>query len=170
MSPCCLSLSVLSLWYCIVLHVERQHTKQKLSAGASRLNSVDIILHCITCIVALIAGGEGRTMSDYNKLLPSLSSVHIPVLQPVTLTQMVRASFDALISLPAVPMPSWLPEVHRKARCVCSLSFGEVMLSITVSFLCAHILVKYIHFTCMWILWFVCLTFSNLMLSENGIS
>lgn len=68
------------------------------------------------CIVALIAGGEGRTMSECNKLLPSLSSVHIPVLQPIILMQMVRVSFDALISLPAVSVPWWLPAVHRKAH------------------------------------------------------
>lgn len=118
MSSCCLS--VLSFWYCFVLHVERQHTKQKLSAEASRLNSVNIVLHCIMCVVTLIAGGEGRTMSEYNKLLPSLSSVHVPVLQPITLMLMVRASFDALISLHAVPMPWRLPAVHRNACCVCA--------------------------------------------------
>lgn len=161
-------LFILSLWYSIVLHVERQHAKQKLSAGASRLNSDKIILHCIMCIVALIAGGEGRTMSESNKLPPSLSSVHNPVLQPITLMQMVRASFHALIGLPAVPLPWWLPAVHRKVRCVCSL-FGEVMIS-AVSFLCAHTLLKYIHFTYMWILGFSCLAFGNLLLSENGIS
>lgn len=63
MSSCCLS--VLSFWYCFVLHVERQHTKQKLSAEASRLNSVNIVLHCIMCVVTLIAGGEGRTMRQH---------------------------------------------------------------------------------------------------------
>lgn len=165
-----LFIAILSLWYCIVLHVERQQTKQKLSAGAGRLNSGNTILHCIMCIVALIAGGEGRTMSEYNKLLASLSFVYIPVLQPITLMQMVRASFDALISLPAVPVPWWLPAVHREARSVCSLSFGEVMISFTVSFLHAYTLVKYIYFTYTWILGFAGVAFGNLMLSEKGIS
>lgn len=165
-----LFIAILSLWYCIVLHVERQQTKQKLSAGAGRLNSGNTILHCIMCIVALIAGGEGRTMSEYNKLRASLSFVYIPVLQPITLMQMVRASFDALISLPAVPVPWWLPAVHREARSVCSLSFGEVMISFTVSFLRAYTLVKYIYFTYTWILGFAGVVFGNLMLSEKDIS
>lgn len=91
--------------YCIVLHAERQHPKQKLPAEASKLHSVNTVLHCVMSIVTLIAGGEGRTMSEYNKLLPSLSSVRIPVLQPITLMQIVRAFFNALISLCAVPMP-----------------------------------------------------------------
>jgi len=109
-------------------------------------------------------------MSEYYKLLPSFSSVHILVLQPITLMQMVRASFDALISLPAVPVPRRLTAVHRKAHCVCRLSFGEVMISFAVSFLRAYTLVKYICFTYMWILGFVCLASGNLMISENGIS
>lgn len=104
------------------------------------------------------------------KLLPSLSSAHIPVLQSITLMQMVRASFDALISLSAVPMPCQLPAAQRKAHCVSSLSFGEVTMSFRVSFLHAHTLVYYIHFAYMWILGFVSLAFGNLMLSENGIS
>lgn len=52
-----------------MLHVERQHTKEKLPAGASNQNSVNIILHCITHIVTLIAGGEGRTMSEYSETI-----------------------------------------------------------------------------------------------------
>lgn len=109
-------------------------------------------------------------MSEYNKLLAPLSFVYIPVLQPITLMQMVRASFDALISLPAAPVPLWLPAVHREAHSVCSLSFGEVMISFTGSFLHAYTLLKSIYFTYMWILGFAGLAFGNLMLSEKGIS
>lgn len=101
------------------------------------------------CIVALIAGGEGKTMSECNKLLPSLSSVHMPVLQPIILMQMERVSFDALISLPAVCVPRRLPAVHRKPHCLYGLSVGEVVVSFTASFLHVHRLVKFIHFiTC----------------------
>lgn len=134
------------------------------------LNLGNIILHCIMSIVALIVGGEGRTMSENNKLLASLSFVYIPVLQPITLMQMVRASFDALISLPAFPVPWWLAAVHREASSVSNLSFHEGMISFTASFLHAYTLVKCACFTYMWILGFDSLAFGNLMLSEKGIS
>lgn len=53
---------------------------------------------------------------------------------------------------------------------MCSLSFSEVMISFTVSFLHAYALVKYICFTYTWILGFAGVAFGNLMLSEKGVS